>query len=43
MISAGSCPKRLKKENGAALTRPVLSCVVTQATGRGTTIAVSSL
>ncbi len=33
----------LKKENGAAFTEPSMSCVVTQAIGRGTTVETSSL
>ncbi len=33
----------LKKLNGAALTRPVLSTVVAKAIGRGTTVLTKSL
>jgi hypothetical protein len=33
----------LKKLNGAALTRPAPSTVVTNAIGRGTTVEISSL
>ena len=33
----------LKNENGAAFTEPSMSCVVTQAIGRGTTVETSSL
>jgi hypothetical protein len=40
---AGSDPKTLKKENGAAFTTPVASRVVIQAIGRGKTVASSSL
>jgi len=40
---AGSLPNTLKKENGAALTAPRLSRVVTQAIGRGRTVASSNL
>src|SRR5262249_3010331 len=40
---AGSLPNTLKKENGAAFTAPRASWVVTQAIGRGSTVASSSL
>jgi len=36
---AGSLPKTLKNENGAALTPPLGSLVVIQAMGRGSTVA----
>jgi hypothetical protein len=41
--TGGWPPKQLKNENGAALTRPCASADTTQAIGRGTTVAVSSL
>src|SRR3979490_923091 len=40
---AGSDPKTLKKENGAAFTSPDVSRVVIHAIGRGKTVASSSL
>jgi hypothetical protein len=40
---AGSLPKTLKKENGAALMPPLGSLVVIQAMGRGNTVASNSL
>ena len=40
---AGSVPNTLKKENGAALTSPLPSSDVTQAIGRGNTVASISL
>lgn len=40
---AGSVPNTLKKENGAAFTRPSWSREVTQAIGRGSTVASMSL
>jgi hypothetical protein len=40
---AGPLPNTLKKENGAALTAPRASRVVTQAIGRGKIVASSSL
>ena len=40
---AGSSPKALKNENGAALVRPASSSVETQAIGRGVTVADRSL
>src|SRR5262245_30496055 len=40
---AGSLPNTLKNENGAALIAPAASRVVTQAIGRGKTVASSSL
>ena len=44
MATTGGLPDTaLKKENGAAFTEPSMSCVVTQAIGRGTTVETSSL
>jgi hypothetical protein len=40
---AGSLPKTLKKENGAALMAPLGSLVVIHAMGRGNTVASNSL
>jgi hypothetical protein len=40
---AGSLPKTLKNENGAALMLPPASLVVIQAIGRGSTVANSNL
>jgi len=40
---AGSLPKTLKNENGAALMAPAASRVVTHAIGRGKTVASSNL
>src|SRR6516162_3708482 len=40
---AGSLPKTLKNENGAALIAPAASRVVTHAIGRGKTVASSNL
>src|SRR5712691_9288812 len=40
---AGSLPKTLKNENGAALTAPLASLVVIHAIGRGSTVANSNL
>ena len=39
----GSCPITLKKLNGAALITPLAEIVVTQAIGRGVTVAVRIL
>ena len=42
-ITGGKPEKKLKTENGAAFVLPDSSSVTTQAIGRGTTVAVSSL